>query len=127
MAGSAFDVDFGAGYDVVILGNFLHCLDPESRARILGRVRAALREDGRLFTVAFVPGPDRLRPSASGWFATAMLATTPGGDAYTKDEYDALFSAAGFSASRMVDIPGSAQRLLISHAGSHAGRPSAAQ
>src|SRR5438105_1940756 len=41
-AGSAFDVDYGTGYDVVLLTNFLHHFDKETCEGLLREVRATL-------------------------------------------------------------------------------------
>src|SRR5580658_321013 len=35
IAGSAFDVDFGAGYDIVLIPNFLHHFDPATNEKLL--------------------------------------------------------------------------------------------
>src|SRR5204863_6035759 len=42
--GSAFDVDYGTGYDVVLLTNFLHHFDKETCETLLRKVRAALAD-----------------------------------------------------------------------------------
>ena len=47
IAGSAFDVDFGTGYDIVLLTNFLHHFDPPTNETLLRKVRAALKDGGR--------------------------------------------------------------------------------
>ena len=44
--GSAFDVDFGTGYDIVLIPNFLHHFDPATNEKLLRKVHAALA-DGR--------------------------------------------------------------------------------
>src|SRR5207253_3604413 len=41
-AGSAFDVDYGNGYDLVLLTNFLHHFDPPTCEMLLRKVRSAL-------------------------------------------------------------------------------------
>jgi hypothetical protein len=46
--GSAFDVDFGNGYDLVLLTNFLHHFDPPTCETLLRKVHAALARGGRL-------------------------------------------------------------------------------
>src|ERR1044071_302557 len=45
--GSAFDVDFGAGYDLVLITNFLHHFDPPTCEKLLRKVHAALADGGR--------------------------------------------------------------------------------
>jgi hypothetical protein len=42
--GSAFDVDYGSGYDLVLLTNFLHHFDMATCEALLRKVRAAPAE-----------------------------------------------------------------------------------
>lgn len=96
IAGSAFDVDFGSGYDVVLLPNFLHHFNREDCVKMLAKCRQALAPGGCVAIVEFVPNDDRVSPPASAAFPMIMLATTPEGDAYTLREYHQMLSAAGF-------------------------------
>jgi SAM-dependent methyltransferase len=97
--GSAFEVDFGSGYDVVLLPNFLHHFDHAANVKLLKRVRAALKPGGRVATVEFVPNPDRISPPQAAAFSLMMLGSTEGGDAFTLAELEAMFRDAGFGAS----------------------------
>src|ERR1044072_3779626 len=60
--GSAFDVDFGTGYDLVLLTNFLHTFDPPTHETLLRKVHAALADAGRAASLEFVPNEDRVTP-----------------------------------------------------------------
>ena len=62
LAGSAFDVAWGDGYDLVLLPNFLHHFDVPTCERILAKAHAALAPGGRVVIVEFVPDPDRSGP-----------------------------------------------------------------
>jgi ubiquinone/menaquinone biosynthesis C-methylase UbiE len=115
LPGSAFDVDFGAGYDVVLLANFLHHFDPPACEALLKKVHAALGEGGRAVTLEFVPNDDRVSPPPAAAFSLVMLATTPSGDAYTFAELDRMFRAAGFSRNELREVPQSVEHLIISH------------
>ena len=95
--GSAFDVDFGSGYDVVLVTNFLHHFDVPANEAFLRRVYAALKPGGRAVTLEFVPNDDRVTPPLPGRFALSMLSSTHGGDAYTFRELDAMCRNAGFT------------------------------
>ena len=97
--GSAFDVDLGSGYDLILLPNFLHHFDPATNVKLLKRVRAALQPGGRVATVEFVPNDDRISPPMPAAFSLMMLGSTEGGDAYTFKEFDAMFRDAGFGQS----------------------------
>ncbi|MGH9795266.1 MAG: SAM-dependent methyltransferase, partial [Candidatus Acidiferrales bacterium] len=114
LPGSAFDVDFGADYDVALLTNFLHHFDVPTCEKLLRKVHAALAPGGRVATLEFVPNDDRVSPPAQATFALAMLATTPAGDAYTFAELDRMFRNAGFAGSEMHALPPSFQHVVIS-------------
>jgi ubiquinone/menaquinone biosynthesis C-methylase UbiE len=113
--GSAFDVELGTGYDLVLLTNFLHHFDPPTCEKMLHKVHAALKPGGRAVTVEFVPNEDRISPPDSAGFSLVMLATTPSGDAYTFSELGRMFANAGFSQSDQHELTPSPQRVVISH------------
>src|SRR5580700_3503469 len=96
LPGSAFDVEFGGPYDVVLLTNFLHHFDKPTNVGLLKKVRAALKPGGRVATLEFVPNEDRVSPPMSAAFALTMLTSTADGDAYTLSELSAMYAEAGF-------------------------------
>lgn len=114
IAGSAFDVDLGEGYDLVLLTNFLHHFAIPECEDFLRKVRASMAPGGRVVTLEFVPNDDRISP-ASADFALIMLVTTPGGDAYTFKEWDSMFQNAGFGRSELLAVPKSKEHIIITH------------
>jgi ubiquinone/menaquinone biosynthesis C-methylase UbiE len=114
LEGSAFDVDFGAGYDAVLLTNFLHHFDPQTCESLLRKVHAALAGGGRAFTLEFVPNEDRVSPPIPATFSMMMLGTTPAGDAYTFPEFERMFRSAGFSRSELRWLPATPEQLIVS-------------
>jgi len=96
LPGSAFEVDWGTGYDLVLITHLLHHFDRAGCETLLRRAHAALAPGGRLVVLEFVPNADRVSPPAAAGFSLVMLATTPHGDAYTFDEYRAMLAATGF-------------------------------
>ena len=114
LPGDAFQVDLGEGYDVALLTNFLHHFDPPTCERLLQRVARALKPGGVAATLEFVPNPDRVTPPPAARFAAVMLATTASGDAYTLDEYQAMFRNAGFARSTPHPLPESPQSVILS-------------
>ena len=112
--GSAFDADFGGGYDVVLLTNFLHHFDPPTCEGLLRKVHASLAPGGAAVTLEFVPNEDRVSPPIPAAFSLMMLAGTPGGDAYTFPELERMFANAGFSRSELRELPASPQRVVVS-------------
>lgn len=113
--GSAFEVDWGGPYDVVLLTNFLHHFDVPACERLAARAHAALAPGGRALTLEFIPEPDRITPPSTAGFALVMLATTARGDAYTFAEYEAIFGSAGFARSEFHALPPTNQQAVVSH------------
>jgi 2-polyprenyl-3-methyl-5-hydroxy-6-metoxy-1,4-benzoquinol methylase len=95
--GSAFEVNFGNGYDVVLLTNFLHHFDHSTCVGLLQKVRASLKPGGRASALEFVPNEDRISPPIPANFALTMLISTPSGDAYTFRELESMYREAGFA------------------------------
>lgn len=95
--GDAFKVDYGTGYDVALVTNFLHHFDPPTCTDFLRKVHAALKPGGRVVVLEFVPNPDRVSPPIPARFSLTMLAGTPSGDAYTLAELRQQLESAGFS------------------------------
>jgi ubiquinone/menaquinone biosynthesis C-methylase UbiE len=116
LPGSAFEVDFGKGFDVVLLTNFLHHLDEAACIAFLRKVRTALNDGGRLVTLEFVPNEDRISPPVAAAFSLTMLQNTPSGDAYSAAELKRMLDAAGFGSHQVAQVPQSAQSIVLSHA-----------
>lgn len=110
--GSAFDVDLGSGYDLVLLPNFLHHFDPPTNVQLLKKIRAAMQPGGLVATVEEVPNEDRVSPPIAT-FSLMMLCSTPRGDAYTFRELSNMFDAAGFGESAMQHLEPSFATLVL--------------
>ncbi|MBI3697491.1 MAG: class I SAM-dependent methyltransferase [Acidobacteria bacterium] len=115
LPGSALEVDYGNGYDLVLLTNFLHHFDVAGCEHLLGKVYSALKPGGRAVTLEFVPNEDRVSPPTAAAFSLMMLGTTPSGDAYTFSEFERMFSHAGFSRSELYQLTRSPEQILISY------------
>lgn len=113
-AGNAFDVDFGSGYDLVLLTNFLHHWDPPTNETLLRKIHGALADGGRVATLEFVPNEDRVTPPESAGFSLIMLMGTRAGDAYTFSQLEQMFANAGFSRSTLHPLPPTFERVVIS-------------
>ncbi|MEP6947063.1 MAG: methyltransferase [Acidobacteriota bacterium] len=111
---SAFDVSLGEGYDVVLVTNFLHHFDVSTCEAFLKRVHSALKDDGQVLTLEFIPNEDRLSPPGEALFPIVMLAATPAGNAYLFAELRSMFENAGFSHNEHRPIPGVPQHWVVS-------------
>jgi 2-polyprenyl-3-methyl-5-hydroxy-6-metoxy-1,4-benzoquinol methylase len=96
IAGDAFKVDYGSGYDVALITNFLHHFDPETCTTLLKKIAGALKPHGQAVVLDFVPNPDRVSPPMPAAFSLTMLADTVAGDAYTFVELRDQLERAGF-------------------------------
>jgi len=103
--GDAFLTDFGSGYDVALVTNFLHHFDRAQCTAFLQKVARALTPGGRVVLVEFVPNPDRVTPPMAARFSLAMLAGTPAGDAYTLADLTEMLNAAGFGDVQAHSLP----------------------
>jgi len=112
--GSAFEVEYGTGYDVILVTNFLHHFDKTTCETFLKKVHAALADDGQVLTLEFVPNDDRVSPPTEAMFSLVMLAGTPAGDAYTFAELKEMFENAGFSHNEHRPMPGMPQHWIVS-------------
>lgn len=113
--GSAFTEDYGSGYDLALLTNFLHHFDAPTIEVILRKVRASLKPGGRALSVEFVPNDDRVSPPQAAGFTLVMLQTTDAGDAYTFAEFEQMFRNAGFERSERSDLPPTPESLIVSY------------
>lgn len=111
--GSAFEVDYGTGFDVVLLTNFLHHFDKTTCEMLLRKVHSALAPGGRAVALEFVPNDDRITPPQAAAFAMQMLGGTPSGDAYTFAELQEMAANAGFARSEMHELPPTIERVVI--------------
>lgn len=113
LAGSAFEVELGQDYDLVLVPNFLHHFNEGDCTTFLRRCHAALRPGGKVAIAEFVPNADRVTPPPAAAFSLIMLASTPAGDAYTYDEYAAMLAKAGFEKPVQHPLPASMNVALI--------------
>jgi len=113
LPGSAFEVDFGAGFDAVLITNFLHHFDPAENEKMLKKTHAALNPGGQVILLEFVPNEDRVSPPVPALFSLTMLGSTPRGDAYTLPEYAVACRNAGFNAPKLIPLEQMPQSLVV--------------
>lgn len=113
--GNAFETDFGTGYDLVLIPNFLHHFDLPTCTAFMRKVHAALAPGGRAAIAEFVPNPDRVTPPTAAAFSMMMLTTTPSGDAYTYAELEKASKDAGFSRVEQAPEPVGPSTLVIAY------------
>jgi SAM-dependent methyltransferase len=115
--GNAFEVDFGRDYDLILLPNFLHHFDAPTCVRLLQKCHPALRENGRVAIVEFVPNPDRVSPPDAATFSLVMLVSTERGDAYTFAEFAKMLSEARFASIEQHPLPPGVSTAIVATKG----------
>jgi SAM-dependent methyltransferase len=113
LPGSAFEVPFGTGYDVVLLTNFLHHFDYDTCVQVLKKSYDALAPGGRVVTLEFIPDEDGVSPPLAAIFSMVMLVSTPKGKAYRFSELKAMHRDAGFTDCELLELPPTPQRLVV--------------
>lgn len=113
LAGNALDMDWGSEYDLILLPNFLHHFDFETCTLLLRKVKDSLAIDGHAWGIDLVPNEDRVSPPVPAMFAFWMLATTPGGDAYTGREFDEMAREAGFRGAKIQSLAPTPESLIV--------------
>ncbi|MFC0863060.1 methyltransferase [Sphaerimonospora cavernae] len=92
------------GADAYLLASIIHNWDDDDALRILGNVRAAMADDGRVLLLETVL-PDDDSPHIGKEFDLRMLALFGSGKERTRDEYAALLGKSGFTLSRVLPLP----------------------
>jgi len=101
--GDALTVDFGTGYDLALITNFLPDLD--STTTLLKRIHSALVENGRVGVFELMLNDDRISPPAAVALNLALLATTPRGEARTPSQLAKGLESAGFARIELRELP----------------------
>jgi 2-polyprenyl-3-methyl-5-hydroxy-6-metoxy-1,4-benzoquinol methylase len=114
--GSAFETDFGSGYDLVLIPNFLHHFDVPTCTTFMKKVRAALKPGGRAAVLEFIPNADRVTPPTAAAFSMIMLVNTPSGDAYTFAEIESIGKNAGFARVELSPREIGFSRMVVAYA-----------
>jgi 2-polyprenyl-3-methyl-5-hydroxy-6-metoxy-1,4-benzoquinol methylase len=113
--GNAFEADFGNGYDLALITNFLHGFDTPTCTNLMRKVQVALNPGGRAAIAEYVPNPDRVSPPTAAAFGLTMLVATPSGDAYTLAELEGMSKAAGFTRVELSPAELGRNRLVIAY------------
>jgi hypothetical protein len=95
-----FDQAVPAGGDAYILKHIIHDWDDERRLKILGNIRRAMADGGKLLVVEMIVLPGN-EPHLGKLQDLEML-LFPGGIERTEAEFRSLFALAGFELTRIV-------------------------
>jgi hypothetical protein len=102
--GGSFFESVPEGGDAYVLKSILHDWDDEPAAAILRTCRGAMGPGGTLLAVERVIGPPNEGPEDA--LADLNMLVSQRGKERTRDEYAALFAAAGFRLTRVIPTGG---------------------
>ena len=111
--GSAFTADYGGGYDVVLVTNFVHHFDVPTNVGLLKRIRGAMKPGGKMAILEMAVNEDRVTPPMAAAFALTMLTTTSSGDAYSRREIESMCKGAGFGEVTHHAVPATLQTVTV--------------
>ena len=111
LIGDAMKVEYGTGFHIALITNFLHHFDRATCVSFLRKVAVALQPGGRAVILEFVPNADRISPPTAAAFSMTMLGGTPSGDAYTFAELQGMALEAGFASA--VAHPAPPQTIIV--------------
>jgi len=115
LPGSAFEVEYGGPFDIVLLTNFLHHFDHATCVGLLRKVHGALKPGGLAAALEFVPNEDRVSPPIPAMFSLTMLATTTAGDAYPHSELEQMYRESGYGSVSSHPVPNSPHTIVVGH------------
>jgi len=111
-AGDLLTADFGADYDVAILGHILHSEGEKRSRQLLAKVFNSLALGGTIAIAEWLVNKTRTAPSHSLMFAVNMLVHTKEGDTFSFEEISRWSFEAGFRDARLLDAPGVSPLIL---------------
>jgi methylase of polypeptide subunit release factors len=109
--GDALSVDFGSGYDLALVTNFLP--DLGTTEQLLKRIHSALAAKGRVALFELMLNADRASPPAAAALNLTLLATTPSGETRTASQLSETLKRAGFREAEIREVPSAPNRVAI--------------
>lgn len=111
--GSAFTADYGSGYDVVLVTNFIHHFDVATNIGLFEKIHAAMKPGSKMAILEMAVNDDRITPPGAGLFAMTMLTTTASGDAFSLREIESMCIRAGFHGVTHHAVPSTPQTVTV--------------
>ncbi len=105
IGGDIRKIDFGTEeYDLTLLGHICHSEGAEWSRRLIGKCFRALRKNGRLLIMDYIPDEGRKSAQMPLLLALNALLGTEEGDTFTFSEYQQWVLASGFSEARTLRV-----------------------
>jgi 2-polyprenyl-3-methyl-5-hydroxy-6-metoxy-1,4-benzoquinol methylase len=106
ISGDLRKVDFGKGYDLIILGHICHSEGAENTVNLLSRCYNSLKSGGKLLIADMIPDDERCSTVFPLLFAVNMLVSTTEGNTFTMKEYNEWLEDAGYHGIKVLDVQG---------------------
>jgi 2-polyprenyl-3-methyl-5-hydroxy-6-metoxy-1,4-benzoquinol methylase len=113
ITGRPLEVEWGEGYDLVLLSNVLQQGSPATNSELLRRAFGALRPGGVVVINELVADAERRLAIYPLLFAGALLLGSAGGDTYTYHEMSSWLEQAHFLPPQVVPVAGRINTLLL--------------
>jgi hypothetical protein len=110
--GDFLKVDFGEGYDLVLMSQIFHSNSPEECVLLVKKGYRTLRKGGRLVVHDFILNEDKVSPPSAAIFAVNMLVNTPKGRTYTAGEITSWMEGANFQDIRCYDVTAASRAMV---------------
>lgn len=91
-------------FDLAVLGNICHAMGPAATQKLFYNVAKALKPQGYIVVIDFVPDDERAKPGWPLLFGVNMLICTPDGNVFTHSEYRQWLQHAGFHPSSVMPL-----------------------
>lgn len=111
--GDYFAIEFGTGYDLVLLSNILHSMSPGRARLMINKSYGALAPGGRIVIHDFLPNEERTGPDWPILFAVNMLVATESGGTYTYGEIGAWLRSGGFGEIKKMKVEDAGSTVVI--------------
>jgi ubiquinone/menaquinone biosynthesis C-methylase UbiE len=111
--GQPLQVEWGEGYDLVLLSNVLQQRAPAANGELLARAFRALRPGGMLVINELVADAERRLATYPLLFAGALLLGSVGGDTYTFYEINDWLQTAHFATPQAIPVAGRINTLIV--------------
>lgn len=113
IAGDIRAAEFGTDeYDFALLGHICHSEGAEWSRRLIRKSFRALRENGRLLIMDYVPDEERKSAQMPLLLALNALLGTEEGNTFTFSEYEQWLSASGFGEVRTLLVDGGSPVIM---------------
>jgi ubiquinone/menaquinone biosynthesis C-methylase UbiE len=113
IAGDAFCCDLDGPYDLVLAANLCHLFDAAANVQLLGRLRDALAEGGRIAVIDVMPVGGEVPPPGLALYQLSLVLRTRGGAAHPVSAYVDWLTRCGYRRLDRVELDAASQLTLV--------------